>query len=271
MANTMELAWSRGRLPLIGRERERATLSSLLQPGRLVLVSGAAGVGKTALVRAVRDEALSDASVLYVPDGRTLASATTWVATALEAAGRGSFRSPAPSRLRRLGRRARSRTIAKYRTRHEQAIVFDHVEYPGPRLQGLIELWLERSAVVLVARAERMLGRLLRLQQDCDHVRLKALDSRAAATLVETASATFRLRPLAADEVRMLVRLTGGLPGLITLALRVARRHPEDGMASLVRRARLSMLAHERDALIRGRIRRGDLDGSGSARSDRDS
>jgi hypothetical protein len=71
--------------------------------------------------------------------------------------------------------------------------------------------------------------------------------------------------------VRMLVRLTGGFPALITLALRVARHRPEDGMASLVRRARLSMLAHERDAVIRGRIRHGDPDGSGSPRSERDS
>src|SRR5579875_735600 len=186
---------------LIGRNREYEAVVRAIQARRLVFLSGPAGVGKSALARAVAAAAEPSAPVLYVPRARTCAGAAAGIAA------------------------ARSAEILRRRTGRERAVIFDHVDNPGPRLDALVDLWRERTTVVLIARSEQTLGRL-------------------------------GLEPPSADEAARLVRQADGIPGLLHATLRLAARRGHAGapLAALLRRVRLEALGRERDAIIRLRI-----------------
>src|SRR5579883_1588220 len=233
---------------LIGRNREYEAVVRAIQARRLVFLSGPAGVGKSALARAVAAAAEPSAPVLYVPRARTCAGAAAGIAAALAAPGRTALRTGAELRFLRRGAAARSAEILRRRTGRERAVIFDHVDNPGPRLDALVDLWRERTTVVLIARSEQTLGRLHRHLYDCERVPLDPLDAAAGAAFVHELPS--------ADEAARLVRQADGIPGLLHATLRLAARRGHAGapLAALLRRVRLEALGRERDAIIRLRI-----------------
>src|SRR5579875_572758 len=156
---------------LIGRNREYEAVVRAIQARRLVFLSGPAGVGKSALARAVAAAAEPSAPVLYVPRARTCAGAAAGIAA------------------------ARSAEILRRRTGRERAVIFDHVDNPGPRLDALVDLWRERTTVVLIARSEQTLGRLHRHLYDCERVPLDPLDAAAGAAFVHELALRLGLEP----------------------------------------------------------------------------
>lgn len=246
----------RSSLPLIGRDREHARLAELLAPGRLVFVTGERGVGKTALVRAVARAAPSISPVVYVSDARTCANAGAGIAAALHGGRSNADVARLAAQLKRGHARTRMAMIALFRRGSERAIVFDHLDHPGPRLDSLIDTWRERTAVILVARSEAALGKLHRHLYDSDTITLRGLESRSAGLLADAMCRRFGLS-LSAAEVRMLLQLTDRLPGLMHRTLRL--RAEPDGygvpIARLVRRAQLAAVAAERREFARARWR----------------
>ncbi|GEM_PF-2313142 len=241
---------------LIGRNREYEAVVRAIQARRLVFLSGPAGVGKSALARAVAAAAEPSAPVLYVPRARTCAGAAAGIAAALAAPGRTALRTGAELRFLRRGAAARSAEILRRRTGRERAVIFDHVDNPGPRLDALVDLWRERTTVVLIARSEQTLGRLHRHLYDCERVPLDPLDAAAGAAFVHELALRLGLEPPSADEAARLVRQADGIPGLLHATLRLAARRGHAGapLAALLRRVRLEALGRERDAIIRLRI-----------------
>jgi hypothetical protein len=241
---------------LIGRHREYEAVVRAIGRSRLVFVSGPAGVGKSAIARAVAAAADPSAPVLYVPHARTCAGAAAGIAAALAAPGPAVLRTRAELRFLRRGAAARSAEILRRRTGRERAVIFDHVDNPGPRLDTLVDLWRERTTVVLIARSEEALGRLHRHLYDCERVRVDPLDSAAGAAFVDEVALRFGIEPPPRGEAIRLVRQADGIPGLLhaTLQLAARRRHAGAPLAALLRRVRLEALGRERDAIIRLRI-----------------
>jgi len=157
--------------------------------------------------------------------------------------------------MRRLGGKVRSAVIADHRTGRERAFIFDHVDFPGPQLDDLVDLWRERAAVVLVARSEETLGKLYRHLYDFDAIHLRPLDHLAAVQLAKAACGIIGL-PLSDFEVHRLVQYTEGIPALLCRCLRLtAREGDHASLDRIVRRARLDAIGTERDAIIQGRRR----------------
>lgn len=244
--------------PLIGRHREYERLNELLAPGRLVFVTGEGGVGKTALVRAIARAAPSDSPILYVPNGRTCAAAGADIAASLHGGPSRADVARLAARLRRGNVRARATMIARFRRGSERAIVFDHVDHPGPRVDSLVDTWRERAAVILVARSETALGRLHRHLYDSDTITLRALGSESATLLADSLCRRLGIA-LSADEVRTLLRLTKRIPGLMyrTLRLRAQPDGRDVPIGPLLRRAQLAAVAAERGEIARRRWRVG--------------
>lgn len=240
--------------PLIGRDRELAVLMDGLHRGNAMLVCGPAGIGKTALVR---EAARMDARrIVYVPDARTCARASATIAATLSATV--AHRARTASELLRAGRAARARLIrANVHRSAVRAVVLDHIDHPGPGFADLVERWRERAAVVLVARSETTIGRVWQRVWGCPRVDVDALGADGARRLVDATAAALSLQPLDGADVGMLVRMGQGNPGLLVTTLRLAAHAamPRPPIESLVRRAKLIMLARERDAVVRARRR----------------
>ena len=238
---------------LIGRERELARIEGALSPGKLIWVSGPTGIGKTALVRTVVRRASGSGSVLYVAEARTLASVSRELTVAYA--------------LRRSVTASNSRRRRTARNRREErepwppsdlrAIVFDHLDEPGPRLNELIDVWREHCAVVLVARSRETLRRLHRQLYDCEIVEVGRLSEVDCRSLISALTARLRLAPLNECDAADLARGSEGVAGLIVRALLAARRHAGLSASRLLSEARILQIAGERDAVIRARLRDG--------------
>jgi hypothetical protein len=262
MAGTIERGARWQHAPLIGRERERDEIVNGLRPGRLVIVTGRRGIGKTALVRSIV-AADAASSMIYVPDARTRASAAAGIAAALSAPP-GTDRARLAARMRRGGAKVRTAAVQAHRTGRERVVVFDHVDFPGPGVDGLVDVWRERAAVVLVARGEATLGKLYRHLYDFRGVHLLPLDRAAAAALATALCRGNGLPPLGDARLSHLVRLTGAVPGLVCRTLQLMARDRAEGtsLEQAVRRARLHVIGTERDRIIQGRrraVRRGKV------------
>jgi len=138
-----------------------------------------------------------------------------------------------------------------------RGVVFDHVDFPGPRLNDLIAVWREHAAVVLVARSEVTLGRLHHQLYDSVVVTLAGLRPAQGRELVALARGKLDLPVWPGSYVDRLLLLTEGNPGLLWSALRHASRRREDLLPPerLVLEARLQAIAREREVFFRSRAR----------------
>jgi ribose 1,5-bisphosphokinase PhnN len=236
---------------LIGREREMRRIGEAIAPGRLVWVNGPRGIGKTAIVRSVAAQPSAEGTWLYVADARTRASIARELAAAYEAAVASSVR-----RMRSPPRaRAQRATAVRWPPADLKAIVLDHVDEPGPRLNDLVDAWREHCAVVVVARSRETLRGLHRQLYDCEIVEVAHLPDHDARLLVATWAQRLRLSPMPDRELTALVRGSAGSPGLIVRALREARRRGAASAERLLFEARIQQIASEPDAIVRARLR----------------
>jgi predicted ATPase/DNA-binding XRE family transcriptional regulator len=118
--------------PLLGRERELAEISTLLREGRLLTLTGTAGVGKTRLAIAVAREAaaLGPDGTVFVPLA-PLAQSTAVLPTVVHALGVRETGGPAPEATLRAALRDRRLLLVLDN--------FEHVLGAAAEVAGLLE------------------------------------------------------------------------------------------------------------------------------------
>lgn len=166
-------------------------LLAQMQAGRSLFVSGAAGVGKTALLQATCaawGASREAPPVFYCADSRTRRSLVTHLLVNLLHY-RGCLHSTYIERptvvqsLRALQQFVSSTHLpALYRMLHHNLppgawIVLDQLDNPDPKVASMVEVWLERARLILVARNPEDLGRCRWLLSTLEHVEVPALST----------------------------------------------------------------------------------------------
>ncbi|MGD0946284.1 MAG: AAA family ATPase [Candidatus Binatia bacterium] len=160
---------------LIGRERELAAIRAPLRARHPLFVSGPFGVGKSALLQAAYGEWSAEQEgfpLLYCGESSTRRGIATHMLVNLFLQ-RGRLESRYIERRKTVAslsglRRflADERLADLKRMMHQNlggdraCLLLDHLDDPDPKVAALIEVWLERMPLVLVARHAEAVGRV---------------------------------------------------------------------------------------------------------------
>lgn len=224
---------------LIGRQREAAALRAALENHRNCFVSGAAGIGKTVILQALYacwDKTSTGMALFYCGESARRHRLTTHVLVNLFLE-RGRLESTYVTRRKTVGslsglRRlvTEERLIDLQRMMHQNlvgeriALILDHCDRPDPKVASLIEIWLERFPVVLVARDTAHLGHARWLASACEHLVLAPLGASASLRLANVVAQHAEGAVLSEKELREAVKRSAGNPGRLERLVRAATR-----------------------------------------------
>ncbi len=168
-------------MSLIGRHKELAVVREHLRAGRNLVVVGAIGVGKTALV----SEALRDAPhALYCADTSTLKR------------GCESFLSQLNLTVTEADNIVRKHAILKATAGKNCCFVFDHVGWVGPKLLSFLEKVRQSHSMIVVTRsmAWSEMGHLRMILWDFDQIELAPLSREGTRQLLRARMKELKLR-----------------------------------------------------------------------------
>ncbi|MGD0061381.1 MAG: hypothetical protein ABSD58_18390 [Verrucomicrobiia bacterium] len=168
-------------MSLIGRNKELAVVREHLCVGGNLVVFGAIGVGKTALV----SEALRDApNALYCADTSTLKSACESLLS------QRNLTVPAADNI------VRKHAILKETDGENCSFVFDHVGWVGPKLLSFLETVRESHSMIVVTRsiAWSEIGHLKMILWDFDKLELAPLSHEATRHVLRARMKQLKLR-----------------------------------------------------------------------------
>ena len=233
---------------LIGRDRDLAEIRALLISRRSIFLSGPAGIGKSAILQGLYgawDPAREGFPLIYCSASRTCRGIIEQVLVNLLLL-RGHLT------MQYLGRRRTVTSAAELRrwvlgagipelrrmmhqNLHGQdaGLLLDHLDEAEPHVASLIEIWLERMPLALVARDADSMGRIRGLLCECTALRVAPLP---AARLGRLARETLRrLAGVSASEADLnrLVRLAAGCPGALLDLLRAAVQGAQAGNGAI--------------------------------------
>jgi len=223
---------------VFGREREVATLRLHLRAHRPVFVGGPSGAGKTALLHAVYatwDAEREGFPAFYCGESGTRRGVATHVLVNLFLQ-RGRLESEYIERRKTVASLSSLRRFVAHerlpdlkRMMHQNlhgnpaCLLLDHLDDPDPKVASLIEVWLETTPLVVVARSPERVGRVHWLLSSFEHMELPLLPT---ATLLCIVRATPSLRRLHLSEADLhsVVDLAAGNPGRVRDLLHAAGR-----------------------------------------------
>ncbi|HUI06819.1 MAG TPA: ATP-binding protein [Verrucomicrobiae bacterium] len=182
---------------LFGRDRELRTVREHLCAGRNLVVFGAEGVGKTALVT---EASRSQPNVLYCADTATLKTACESLLAQLNLA------------VSKADNIVRKRTILKATAGTNRSFVFDHVGRVGPKLASLLDNIHESHPMIVVTRslAWSDMGHLKMILWDFDKLELAPLAHDATLQVLRAQIKQLKLRVPAPERFETeVLRITG--------------------------------------------------------------
>ncbi len=218
--------------PFVGRIKEIALLQRLHAQGKHVLIIGAEGIGKSALIAQLR----ASLGLRLCPASERLSE----ICEALE----GEFGLDA-GELHLIARKNRVLNSLKGTKR---AAVFDGASWTTPKLASFIENASERAPVWLCVRSEYPwdIGRIWPLLVRFEHVELKPFHPSESLLLVEAAVRSRMVPADALNIVGWLHRNAGGNPKtLCKLLEEIARGHYDFSNPLALRRLNLDRRIHE--------------------------
>ena len=219
-------------LPFIDRAREIALLQRLHAQRKHVLILGAEGIGKSALVAHLRQPL----RLRVCPASERL----TEICDALER--------ELGLDARELHLIARKNRLLKSLKGTKRAVVFDGVSWTTPKLGSFIENVSERVPVWLCVRSEHPwdVGRIWPLLVRFEHVELKPFHPAESRILVEAAIRGSRVPKKTLDVVDWLHRRLVGNPKILCeLLTEIARGHYDLSNSHALRRLDLDRRIHE--------------------------
>jgi hypothetical protein len=168
-------------MSLIGRSKELAVVREHLRAGKNLVVFGAIGVGKTALVSEARRDA---PNALYCADTSTLKRACESLLSQLNLT------------VLEADNIVRKRAILKATTGENCCFVFDQVGWVGPRLLSFLEKVRESHSMIVVTRsiAWSEMGHLRMILWDFDQVELAPLSHEATRQVLRARMKELQLR-----------------------------------------------------------------------------
>lgn len=228
---------------LIGRDQELATLRASIQARRSVFVTGPSGVGKTALLHAVYGEWDADRAgfpLFYCAESSTRRCIATHVLVNL-LLNRGALRGEYIERrttvaslsgLRHFVSRQRLPDLKRLMHQNLQGrpacLLLDHADHPDPKVAALLEVWLDSTPLVLVARDAASAGRARWLLSAFEHLEIAPLPAPGLQHLAH-AIAAHHVVSLRDGDLRELVQRAAGNPGRLHALLRLAARPEYQG------------------------------------------
>jgi hypothetical protein len=224
---------------LLGRERDVATVRLHLRAQRSVFVTGPVGVGKSALLQTVYatwDREREGFPVFYCAESATRRSIATHVLVNLFL-NDGCLESEYIERKKRVASLGSLRRFVTHerlpdlkRMMHQNlhgqpaCLLLDHLDDPDPKVASLIEVWLETTPLVIVARSPEHVGRVRWLLSAFEHVELALLPPSTLQCVAQAAAARLRGAHLSEADLDALVDLAAGNPGRLHHLLRAAVR-----------------------------------------------
>jgi hypothetical protein len=223
---------------LIGRERESAVVRAHLRARHPLFVSGPSGVGKSALLQATYSEWSAEQEgfpVFYCAESSTRRGIATHMLVNLFLH-RGRLESRYIERRKTVAslsglRRflAEERLADLKRMMHQNlggdraCLLLDHLDDPDPKVASLIEVWLETTPLVLVARHADAVGRVRWLLSAFERMELLPLSEAALLRLARdmVGKVGDRLRE---TDLREAVALAAGNPAQLQRLLHAAAR-----------------------------------------------
>ncbi len=188
-------------LPFIGRRKETTQLQRLHAIRKHVLIVGAEGIGKSALVERLRQ--MFDLRIC--PVSKRLSEICNSLEQELELASTGLHLTQRKNRLLKLLEGTK------------RAVVFDGVEWTTPKLAAFIEAVSERVPVWICARSEHPwnIGHFWPLLVRFEKVDIKPFHPAETRELMETAIRLGIVPPGVVDTVERLHHLCAGNPKVL--------------------------------------------------------
>jgi hypothetical protein len=223
---------------LIGRERESAVFRKHLGARRSVFLGGPSGVGKSALLHAIYGEWSAEREgfpLFYSAESSTRRGIATHMLVNLFLH-RGCLESRYIERrktvvsLSGLRRFVAEQHLADLKRMMHQnldgdraVLLLDHLDGPHPKVASLIEVWLETTPLVLVARNAEAVGRMLWLLSAFERLELAPLPEPALLRLAHEMAGRIGASLREADLHRA-VALAAGNPAQLQRLLHAAAR-----------------------------------------------
>lgn len=223
---------------LSGRERELAAIRAHLRARHSVFVSGPSGVGKSALLQATYSEWSAEQEgfpVFYCAESSTRRGIATHMLVNLflhrgRLESRYIERRKTVASLSGLRRFVADERLADLKRMMHQnlggdrtCLLLDHLDDPDPKVAALIEVWLETTTLVLVARHAEAVGRVRWLLSAFERLELLPLPEAALLRLARDMAGKLRAHLREAD-VHEAIALATGNPAQLQRLLHAAAR-----------------------------------------------
>jgi hypothetical protein len=195
---------------LIGREKECADITDLMSRKKHVIIFGAEGVGKTAIIDKLLSENQNSSRFLYSKESKTLKEALINII---------SFNTGADRHIKEKNILSLRKMFYPLLDKEPQYIIFDHIEYVDPKYYLFLEYLIERKLPLMIAGQgtdKKSIGYLRMLLFNFKKVEICALSRMKTDEMVNYYIGRFDIKVVQMDTFKKDVfHFSNGNPGIV--------------------------------------------------------